>query len=78
MAMTMATMGRRIKNFDIVYFPAESLVEEVGAASAGFSCGATGAPSFSFCRLSVMTVVPGCEAAIDRSSRCRTAGPASR
>src|SRR5580704_17754300 len=32
MAMTIATMGRRIKNFDIAYFPAELVVCAVGAA----------------------------------------------
>ncbi len=50
-AMTMATMGRRIKNFDMIQLPAAGLV----AGAGGAACGATGAPSRSFCRLSMIT-----------------------
>src|SRR3984957_21352220 len=41
MAITMATIGRRIKNFDISYLPV-ALVAEATVAAAG--CGLTGAP----------------------------------
>jgi hypothetical protein len=46
-----------MKNFDIDYLPAESVVAVVGAA-AGPGCGFTGAPSWSLSRLSVMTFAP--------------------
>src|SRR6266567_2825694 len=55
-AMTMATIGLRIKNFDKVYLPADLGACDV-PADCGFTiCGLTGAPSRSFCRLSTITV----------------------
>src|ERR1035438_6499629 len=57
MAMTMATIGRRIKNFDIGYLPAEFVV---GVVATPAPCrGLTGAPSRSFWRLSTITRAPG-------------------
>ena len=59
-AITMATIGRLMKNFDIRYLPAALLVVLLAEATvAGAGCGFTGAPSRSFCRLSTITFAPG-------------------
>src|SRR5580704_10010200 len=56
-AMTIATMGRRIKNFDIGYLPPDCAGCEAEADGLETS-GVTGAPSRSFWTLSVMTRDP--------------------
>src|ERR1700736_5861564 len=58
MAMTIATIGRLMKNFDMNYFPAALVVEAPAAATAGCSCGLMEAPSRSFWRLSTITSAP--------------------
>ena len=55
--MTMATIGRRMKNFDMSYLPAGCGGAEAPVAHCEV-CGLTGAPSRSFCRLSTMTSAP--------------------
>ena len=59
MAMTMATMGRRIKNLDMGQGLAVCCLAGTERGRFGRdSCGATGTPSLSFCRLSVITIAP--------------------
>src|SRR3954447_4985997 len=57
-AMTMATMGLRMKNLDMVYLPAGGAASEDNEVVNSVCCGLTGAPSRSFWRLSVMTSAP--------------------
>ena len=59
MAMTMATIGRRMKKFESIvrYLAVAGVVSGEGGGGAG--CGDTGAPSLSFCRLLTMTRAPG-------------------
>src|SRR6202000_2816983 len=57
-AITMATIGRRMKNFESIvrYLAAEVMVLEGGEAGAG--CGSMGTRARSFCKLCAMTRVP--------------------
>src|ERR1039457_145224 len=48
MAMTIATMGRRIKNFDMYYLPDDGVACELAAWNSA-DCGLIGAPSRSYC-----------------------------
>src|ERR1700722_14858562 len=65
MAMTIATIGRLMKNFDMDYLPAGLAVDPLlvetpapAAAEVDCSCALMEAPSRSFCRLSIMTSAP--------------------
>src|SRR5579864_4348890 len=56
-AMTMATIGLRIKNLDMGYLPAARGAACGAEADSGFTiCGLTRAPSRSFWRLSTITM----------------------
>src|ERR1700692_1777245 len=58
MAITIATIGRVMKNFDMNYLPAAPGVAAAASATAGGSCGLMAAPSRSFWRLSTITSAP--------------------
>ena len=75
--MTIATMGRRMKNEEITRGllsarPAGARRRGAGpAASAGAACATTSAPSLTFCRPSTTTRSPALDAVLDDAQRTR-------